>query len=121
MFNREGYILVATNEVPNHMIPGKTFTNQTELVWLNEANEVAKTIGCGICFAQFETSQGAGIHIGKSHNDTESKKSAPSKNSSTVLAKEIARLEREVERWKKEARVANSKLRALGKAFGRSL
>ena len=119
MFNREGYILVATNEVPNIMIPGKTFTNQTELVWLNEANEVAKTIGCGICFAQFETSQGAGIHIGKSHNDTESKKK--SDNSITVLAKEIARLEREVERWKKEARSSNSKLRALGKAFGRSL
>jgi len=119
MFNREGYILVATNEVPNLMVPGKTFINQTELVWLNEANEVAKTIGCGICFAQFETSQGAGIHIGKSHNDTESKKK--SDNSITVLAKEIARLEREVERWKKEARVANSKLRALGKAFGRSL
>jgi hypothetical protein len=119
MFNREGYILVATNEVPNHMIPGKTFTNQTELVWLNEANEVAKTIGCNICFEQFPTSQGAGQHIGRVHNGTQSNKK--SDNSISVLAKEITRLEREVERWKKEARVANSKLRALGKAFGRSL
>lgn len=118
MFTKPGYILVATNEVPNPMVPGKTFTNQTELVWLNEANEVAKNIGCSICFAQFDTTQGAGIHVGRIHNNTQPKKSD---NSITVLAKEITRLEREVERWKKEARVANSKLRALGKAFGRSL
>lgn len=119
MFQKEGYILVAQNTVPNLMVPGKTFTNQTELVWLNEANEIAKTIGCVICFEQFPTSQHAGHHIGKVHNGTKSNKK--SDNSISVLAKEITRLEREVERWKKEARVANSKLRALGKAFGRSL
>lgn len=110
MFQRPNAVLVTDEAVPS-INKGHFFTNQSKLTWLEENNQVIVTYGCKVCFAQFNTSQAVGIHIGKIHNKT----TVTNTSSNPIRAIENIIADRDY--WKKRALKLERQLRALGKAL----
>lgn len=111
MFQRPNAVLVTEELVPS-INKGHFFTNQAQLTWLDNDNQVIVTYGCKVCFSQFNTRQAVGIHIGKIHN---AKPVNTNLSSNPIRAIENIIADRDY--WKKRALKLERQLRALGKAL----
>lgn len=108
MFTRNNATLVSEEMVPS-INTGHFFQNQAKLTWLDNGISVV-SYGCKICFAQFNSQQATGIHIGKMHNTKPANPNAYATNPIKAIEKIIE----DRDYWRKRAKTMERKLRALG-------